>query len=447
MKKDNYPVLTENERQDQEDPSVAQQSRKNHGYRWRICALLFFATTLNYMDRHVLSILAPNLQNDIGWSEIEYGYIVAAFQAAYGIGVVLVGKLLDHKGVRILYALAVSVWSLAGMAHAFAGSVAGFAASRFALGLGEAANFPAALKTVSEWFPAKERALVAGIFNAGSNVGIIAAALIVPWIALQYSWEWAFIGIGLLGFVWVIFWLMVYRKPEQHPQLSAEELHYIQADNNKEEAQSVPWRNVLLKKETIIVCIVRFISDPTWWFLLFWLPKFLNEKHGITLVDIGVPMITIYVIADIGSIGGGWLSSHFIKRNRSIDFARKTTMFICAVSVIPIVFASQTDSLYVAVGLISLAAAAHTGWMANVYAIISDVFPRNAIGSVTGISVLSAVGGGMVYATVVGYILETTGSYFLIFLMSGFAYLIAWIILKIGIPDIKPVNFSTTNSN
>src|SRR5690606_19205234 len=393
-------------------------------------------------DRHVLSLLAPDLQKTIGWNEIEYGYIVAAFQAAYGIGVVLIGKLLDHKGVRILYALAVSAWSLAGMAHAFAGSVAGFAASRFALGLGEAANFPAALKTVSEWFPAKERALVAGIFNAGSNVGIIAAALIVPWITLKYGWEWAFISIGAIGFIWVIFWLLTYQKPEQHPRISSLELNYIQAGNKQEDAGTVPWKNVLLKKETIIICIVRFMSDPTWWFLLFWLPKFLNEQHGITLVDIGLPMITIYVIADIGSVAGGWASSNLIKNNKSIDFARKTTMFICALGVVPIIFASQTDNLFIAVGLISLAAASHTGWMANVYAIISDVFPRGAIGTVTGVSVLSAVGGGMVYATTVGYILEKTGSYFLIFLMSGFAYLLAWIVLKVGIPDLKPIKFS-----
>ncbi len=444
MKKDHEVVVAENESQELSGTSVVQKASIKHGYRWRICALLFFATTLNYLDRHVLSILAPDLQQEIGWSEIEYGYIVAAFQAAYGIGVVLVGRLLDHKGVRVLYAVAVAIWSVAGMAHAFASSVIGFATSRFALGLGESANFPAALKTVSEWFPAKERALVAGIFNAGSNVGIIVAALLVPWVTLRYGWQWAFLGIGLLGFVWIIFWLLTYRKPEQHLTLSAEELQYIQADNI-EETGRVPWRVVLFKKETIIICVVRFISDPTWWFLLFWLPKFLNEKYGITLMDIGLPMIIIYVIADAGSIGGGWLSSYLIKKNKSLDFARKTTMLICAVSVIPIVFASQTANLYVAVGLISLAAAAHTGWMANVYAVISDVFPKNAMGSVTGISVLSAVGGGMIYATAVGFILETTGSYFLIFLISGFAYLTAWIILKIGIPEIKPINLNKKN--
>lgn len=442
MTKEKETLLAEKARQ--ETMTVVGDISPKHGYRWRICALLFFATTLNYLDRHVLSILAPELQNEIGWSEIEYGYIVAAFQAAYGIGVVLVGKLLDYKGVRILYALAVFLWSLAGMAHAFAGSVAGFVASRFALGLGEAANFPAALKAVSEWFPAKERALVAGIFNAGSNVGIIMAALIVPWIALQYGWQWTFISLGFLGFFWVIFWLLTYRKPEQHPKLSSEERRYILAGNKKQGPHHISWRNVLLKKETIVLCAVRFISDPTWWFLLFWLPKFLNTKHGITLVDIGLPMIIIYVIADVGSIAGGWLSSHFIKRNKRVDFARKTTMLICAVCVIPILFASQTSNLYLAVGLISLAAAAHTGWMANVYAIISDVFPQHSIGSVTGLSTLSAVAGGMIYATAVGFILEITGSYFLIFLISGFAYMVAWMVLKLGIPEIKPIEFKQT---
>ncbi|MDT0650632.1 MFS transporter [Autumnicola edwardsiae] len=435
--------MTENEPPEQAtNPPITQELRKKIGYRWKICALLFFATTLNYIDRHVLSILAPNLQREFGWSEIDYGYIIAAFQAAYGIGVVLVGKLLDHKGIKILYALAVAIWSLAGMGHAFAGSLSGFVLSRFALGLGESANFPAALKTVSEWFPGKERALVAGIFNAGSNVGIIAAALLVPWITLQFGWEWAFIGIGALGFIWIVFWLLTYNKPEQHSKISKEELRYIQAGNKKEESNSVPWGKVLLKKETIIVCLVRFISDPTWWFLLFWLPKFLEEKHEITLTDIALPMIFIYVIADIGSVLGGWLSSHLIKMNKSLDFARKVTMLICAVSVLPIVIVSQTDNLYLSVGLISLAAAAHTGWMANVYAIISDVFPRNAIGSVTGLSTLSAVLGGMLYAIFVGFILEKTGSYFYIFLISGFAYFLAWIILKTGIPEIKSIKFS-----
>lgn len=447
MKNDAQTVVLANETHERKNIAGKLNGGNKTGYRWRICALLFFATTLNYMDRHVISILAPQLQQEIGWSEIEYGYIVAAFQAAYGLGVVLIGKLLDTKGVKLLYALAVSLWSLAGIGHAFAGSVIGFMVSRFTLGLGESANFPAALKTVSEWFPDKERALVAGIFNAGSNVGIIAAALIVPWVALTYGWQWAFIVIGLLGFIWVVFWIFTYKKPEDHPKLSAQELQYIQADHKTQDVQKVSWKTVLLKKETLIICLVRFISDPTWWFLLFWLPKFLNEQHGITLADIGLPMITIYVIADLGSVGGGWLSSHLIKKKKSLDYARKITMFICAVSVLPIVYSSQTTSLYIAVGLISLAAAAHTGWMANVYALISDIFPRNAVGSVTGLSVLAAVAGGMAYSTAVGFILDVTGSYFLIFLISGFAYLIAWVILKIGIPEIKQVQFNKNQNN
>jgi ACS family hexuronate transporter-like MFS transporter len=442
MKKDNQIVIAESKLQMAIPPSITPLLGKKKGYRWRICALLFFATTLNYMDRHVMSILAPTLQKEIGWTEIEYGYIVASFQVAYGLGVVLAGKLLDYKGTRILYAIAVSLWSLAGIAHAFAGSVASFAASRFTLGIGESANFPAAVKTVSEWFPGKERALVAGIFNAGSNIGVIVVALIVPWITLHYGWQFAFIGIGILGFIWVIFWLTSYTKPEEQSRLSNEELQYIQADNKKEDAYVVSWKELLFKKETIIVCIVRFISDPTWWFLLFWLPKFLYQKHAITLVDIGLPMIIIYAGADIGSVAGGWLSSQFIKRDKGLNYARKTTMLICAVSVIPILFASQTNNLYTSVALISLAAAAHNGWMANVYAIISDIFPRNAIGSVTGVATLSAVVGGITFAMAVGFILEKTGSYFLIFLISSFAYIIAWIILRIGIPDIKPVKFS-----
>jgi len=328
------------------------------------------------------------------------------------------------------------------MAHAFAGNVVGFAASRFALGLGESANFPAALKVVSEWFPAKERALVAGIFNAGSNVGIIAAALIVPWLALRFGWQWAFISLGFLGFFWIFFWWIIYRRPRQHPRLSEAELQYIQADDKKEDDPAVPWRTILSRKETVVVCIVRFISDPTWWFLLFWLPKFLNSEHGIQLAEIGIPMIIIYVIADIGSIAGGWLSSRLIKRNATVDAARKRAMLICALCVTPIFFASKTGDLVIAVALISLAAAAHTGWMANVYAIISDIFPRNAIGTVTGLATLSAVLGGMVYATAIGFILEVTGSYALIFLISAFAYLLAWLVLKIGIPEIKPILLS-----
>ena len=399
--------------------------------------MLFLATSINYLDRSVLSILAPTLQNDIGWSELEYSYIVSAFQLAYGISVVGMGQLIDRFGVRWFFPLAVGIWSLAGMGHALARSVAGFAVARFALGVGEATNFPAAIKTVAEWFPEKERAIAAGIFNAGSSVGAILAPLMVPWLALNYGWKSAFIVTGLLGFIWIILWKLIYRKPSEHPRLSANELEYIQAGRSVETEEKIPWLSVLRQRETIVICLVRFLSDPTWWFLLFWLPKFLYSSYGITLENIGAPMITIYLIADLGSVAGGWLSSRMISRGRSVYSARKTAMLICALCVVPVIIVSQNPGFYVAIALISLAAAAHMGWIANVYALISDIFPQRAMGSATGLSTMSAVLGGLIYSSVIGYVLEMTGSYLLIFIMSGFMYVLAWLVMVSGMPAGK----------
>lgn len=413
---------------------------KKNQYRWRICALLFFATTINYLDRHVLSILAPQLQEAYNWSEIDYGYIITAFQAAYGLGVVLTGHLLDKFGVRIIYSLAIAIWSLAGMGHALARSVFGFAFARFSLGLGESANFPAAIKTVAEWFPKKERALATGIFNAGSNVGAILSPLLVPWIALEFGWQWAFIATGAIGFIWLVFWMSTYRKPEKHPKLSTEELKHIESDGEETQAK-LGWGQVIFRREVLTICLARLFTDPVWWFLLYWLPKFLNNNHGITLTDIGLPLIAIYVFADLGSIGGGWLSSAFLKRGMSLNRSRKIALLVCAFGVVPIVFASQTANLWVSVALISLATASHCGWMANVYTLISDIFPKKAVASVVGVSTFSAVIGSMFVATAVGFILETTGSYFIIFLIAGFMYLLAWLIIRIGIPQIKTVKF------
>ncbi len=399
--------------------------------------MLFLATSINYLDRSVLSILAPTLQNDIGWSELEYSYIVSAFQLAYGISVVGMGQLIDRFGVRWFFPLAVGIWSLAGMGHALARSVAGFAVVRFALGVGEATNFPAAIKTVAEWFPEKERAIAAGIFNAGSSVGAILAPLMVPWLALNYGWKSAFIVTGLLGFIWIILWKLIYRKPSEHPRLSANELEYIQAGRSVETEEKIPWLSVLRQRETIVICLVRFLSDPTWWFLLFWLPKFLYSSYGITLENIGAPMITIYLIADLGSVAGGWLSSRMISRGRSVYSARKAAMLICALCVVPVIIVSQNPGFYVAIALISLAAAAHMGWIANVYALISDIFPQRAMGSATGLSTMSAVLGGLIYSSVIGYVLEMTGSYLLIFIMSGFMYVLAWLVMVSGMPAGK----------
>lgn len=407
-------------------------------YRWRICALLFFATTINYLDRQVLGILAPYLQDDLGWSEIDYGYIVASFKIAYAIGMVGMGKLLDQLGSKKGFSLAIILWSLASMAHAWARSVGSFASARFMLGFGESANFPASVKTVAEWFPQKERALAVGIFNSGTNVGSILAPLVVPWLAVVYGWQWAFILTGLTGFIWLIFWLAIYQKPEEHPKLSAAELAYIQQDG-EETGEKIPWIKLLPHRQTLTVCLLKFFTDPVWWFFLFWLPKFLNANHGISILELGAPLITIYLVSDLGSIVGGWFSSHLIKKGRTPDFARKTTILIAAVCALPIAYASRTGDLWTAVALISLGTAAHQACSANIYTIVSDIFPKKAVGSVIGIIGMSGAIGGVIVAPVVGFILETTGSYILIFSVFSVMYLVAWVILKIGIPKIKPI--------
>ncbi len=405
-------------------------------YRWRIVALLFFGTTINYLDRQVIGILAPDLQEMMGWSETDYGFIVTAFQVAYAFGLVVTGRLLDWIGTRRGYAGALSLWSLAGMAHALANSVMGFAAARFALGFAEAANFPAAIKTVAEWFPKKERAFAVGIFNSGSNVGAILAPIVVPIIAVTMGWQWAFILTGAVGFVWLFFWLRSYQRPELHPLLSAKELAYIQADG-VEPPEQIPYLRLLPHRETLTICLLKFVTDPVWWFFLFWLPKFLRENFGVSLIEFGPPLVVIYLVSDVGSIAGGWLSSHFVKKGRSIDFARKTAILICGLFAVPIFFASQVESMWVSVALISLGTAAHQGCSANIFTVMSDVFPRRAVGSVVGLAGMSGAIGGALIATVVGLILEATGSYIPIFAMFSFAYVAAWLVLKIGIPQIK----------
>lgn len=407
-------------------------------YRWRICALLFFATTINYIDRQVLGLLAPFLQKEIGWSEAEYGYIVTAFHTAYAIGLLITGNLIDKFGIKIGLSVAMTIWSVAGMAHSLASSALSFGMARFGLAFGESANFPASIKTVAEWFPKKERALATGIFNSGSNIGAIVAPIIVPLIALKYGWQWAFIITGSLGFLWLVFWLPLYRSPEKHPGVSAGELTHIKSDP-EESVQHIPWKNILPYRQTIGICLSRFITDPIWWFFLYWLPKFLNSKYGLDISGIGIPLIIIYTASSFGSIGGGWLSSHFIKKGKSIDFARKTTVLIVGLMVLPIFFASYTSHLWVSVLLISLATSAHQGWGANIFTIVSDIFPKNTVGSVIGLSGFCGAVGGMLFAPAVGLILQATGNYYIVFGIASLAYITAWLILKIFIPRIEPL--------
>jgi ACS family hexuronate transporter-like MFS transporter len=400
-----------------------------------------------------------------GWSDERiYSSIVFSFQLAYGLGFLFAGPFMDKVGVRIGFAIAVSLWSLAAVAHGMAdmvgglsipvlnldaktgfiiislsGAAAGFALARFALGIGESGGFPASIKTVAEWFPKKERALATGIFNSGTNVGALLTPLVVPWILKHWGWQWAFIGTGALGFLWVGWWLFAYRSPEQHPRLSAAELAHIRSDP-PEPAVSIPWRRLLPLRQTWVFALGKFLTDPVWWLYLFWVPDFLNREYqvGITVSQIGPPLVMIYLVADVGSIGGGWLSSHFIKKGWTVNRARKTAMLVCALSVVPIVFAASGVGKWTAVMLISLAAAAHQGWSANLFTLTSDMFPRKAVGSVVGIGGMAGSVGGMFIAMLVGVILETTKSYKPIFIMAGGAYLFALLVIHLLSPRLEP---------
>ena len=407
--------------------------------RWWICALLFFATTINYIDRQVFAILAPQLQTEIGWSEIEYGYIVTAFQLSYAIGLLLVGKLIDFLGTKKGFILSIIVWSLAAMAHALARTPVGFGMARLALGIGESGNFPAAIKTISEWFPRKERALATGIFNSGSNIGAIFAPLLVPIIALNFGWQAAFIITGFLGFIWLFFWLRLMKRPEEHPGINAAELDLIKADTeeNLEKPTSI-WK-IIRTRKVWAIAIGKFLTDPIWWFFLYWLPKFLNTTYGLKLDKIGLPLIVAYLIADVGSIGGGWLSSHFLKMGWSINAARKTTLLICAILVVPIYWASGIDDLWPAVILIGLGMAAHTGWSANMYTLATDFFPKKDMGTVVGFIGMAGAVGGMLMASATGHLLEATGSYKILFVIAASMYGIALIIIHLLVPNIDAV--------
>ena len=438
--------------------AAAATTRRGH-YRWMICGLLFLATTINYVDRQVIGILKPFLQTRFGWSEIDYGDLVFAFQLAYAIGFLFAGRVMDMFGTKKGYALALTVWSLAAMATAratllgppaaallaviglkYSASVAGFLAARFVLGLGESGNFPAAIKTVAEWFPRSERALATGVFNAGTNVGAIITPAVVPFIAVRFGWEWAFLGTGALGLAWLIVWWAMYEPPDRHPRVSGAELAHIRADP-PETPVAVPWTTLLSHRQMWAFALAKAMTDPIWWLYLFWMPDFFSRNYGLSLVELGPPIIVIYLVADIGSVGGGWLSSSLIHRGWSVNAARKTAMLVCAVAVVPIVTASGVRSMWGAVALISLAAAAHQGWSANVFTLTSDMFPRQAVGSVVGIGGTAGAVGGMVIAKITGYILQTTGSYLPVFIIAGTTYLVTLTIVHLLVPRLEPARF------
>ena len=410
-------------------------------FRWVICALLFLGVTKNYMDRQVLGVLKGPLQQEFGWSDIGYGHLVLAFQGAYALGMIFVGGLIDRFGTRLGYAAAMVFWSLASMAHAVASSFAGFVGARAALGFGEAGVFPASIKSVAEWFPKKERALATGIFNAGTNLGAIIAPLLVPWIAVHLGWRWAFLLVGALGFAWLLLWLLVYKRPEEHASCTAAELRYIRSDP-VEAAAKISWVRLLRYRQTWTFAAGKLLTDPIWYFYLFWIPDYLQREHGLHLTQIGLPIVVIYVISDLGSVAGGWLSSRLLRSNFSVNAARKWAMLACALCAVPVASVFRIYGLWPATLLIGLAAAGHQGFSANLYTLTSDLFPSRAVGSVVGLGGMAGALGGMVIAEVVGHVLEWTHSYMVPFLIAGSAYLVGLLVVHCLSPRLAPAQVS-----
>ncbi len=418
-----------------------QRPRTIQNLRWYVCALLFWATTVNYIDRQVLGILKPVLAHEMGWSEADYGWVVFAFQCAYALMMPIAGRLLDWLGTRLGYALAVLVWSAAAMSHALARTLVQFAMARFALGLGEAANFPAAIKTVANWFPRRERALATGIFNSGTNIGALVAPLFVPFIAARFGWRSSFLVTGGLDVLWIVVWLAIYRPPRQQKRLSAEELALIESDSEPEPARRIPYLRLLRTRAAWAFLLGKFMTDPVWWFYLYWLPGFLNQKYRLDLTHLGPPLVAVYLCADVGSIGGGWLSSRLLARGFSVTSARKIALLTCALAVVPVSCVMFTGGrLWITVGLIALAAAAHQGWSANLFTIPSDTFPRSAVGSVVGLGGFGGAVGGMLVAPAVGYWLDFSHErYGPLFLIAAVAYLCALLVIHLLLPKFKQV--------
>jgi ACS family hexuronate transporter-like MFS transporter len=410
--------------------------------RWTICAMLFVATSINYMDRQVIAILKPTLEHSIGMTEVSYGYIVDAFQIAYAIGLLAAGRLIDKLGTRIGYMLVMAVWSLSAMGHALASTVMEFGFARFFLGLGESGNFPAAIKTVAEWFPRSERSLATGIFNSGANVGAILAPAIVPWVTLRWGWHAAFLTTSLFSVFWILWWFQYYRKPTDHDSLTGGELRQIFQEAAVDVGPSVPWRQLLRCRQIWAFSIAKFLTDPIWYFYLFWLPSYFSARFNLNLSHLGLPLIIVYNVSAIGSIGGGWLPAPFHRLGLSLNYARLTAMLFCAALVVPIYTASSVKSVWTAIELISMAAGAHQGWSANLFTTSSDMFPRSAVGSVVGIGGTAGSVGSALFAFFAGHILQLTHSYASLFGIAASAYLLALIVLCVLAPGLRKAELS-----
>jgi len=409
-----------------------------------ILFLVFFGTTINYIDRMVMGILSPDLCRIYHIDKEAYGYIGSAFAIAYALGQVVSGAFLDRVGTRIGYALALTAWSISSGLHALARGAWSFGTFRALLGVSESPNFPAATKTLAEWFPKKERALAMGFVNAGSNVGATLAPVMVPILAGPGArhWQWAFIATALLGVFWLVLWIPIYRRPHEHPRVNTAEFAHINSDP-VEPTVKIPWRTLVMYPAAWAFAISKFLTDAVWWFYLTWLPQFLYDKHGIDLQHIGLPLVTVYLMADLGSIGGGWLSSSMIHHGSTINFARKTALFVCALCVVPIVFAANVTSLWWAVLLIGLATAAHQGFSSNLYTLVSDSFPKRAVASVAGFGGMFGYFGGSALSGITGVSVKYMGTYIVPFIIAACAYLVSFAVIHYLIPVVRPVDISS----
>ncbi len=415
-------------------------------FRWRILALLFMATTINYMDRSVLGVLGPTLRDHVfGWTNIQYSYITISFKIAYALGFLVMGAVIDRKGTKKGYLYSIGTWSVFSLLHALItrgmGWI-GFALARFGLGFGESGNFPSSIKTIAEWFPKRERALATGIFNAGTNVGIILAAALATIIVGPEGqrWQFTFLTTAALSATWIVLWLRTYRRPEAHPRVVPAELAYIRCDAAPETEEKIPWAKVLPVKETWAFAAAK-LPDAVWYFYMFWGTFFLNAQFGLSLTGLALPLVVIYIVADFGSVAGGWLSSALILKGWSINRARKTTMLLCAVVILPVVFATQASKVWLAVALMALAAGGHQAWSANAFTLASDIFPRKATASVVGIGGMIGAAAGIAADLGVGRILDRSGrqGYFVAFLVAGLLYPVALGAIHLIMPRMTPL--------
>lgn len=424
-------------------------------YRWVICALLFFATTINYIDRQILGLLKPTLETEFNWTESDYANIVMVFAGCYAAGYIVFGNIIDKIGSKLGYAVSIIIWSVAAVAHAFVKSTLGFGAVRAILGLGEAGNFPAAVKATAEWFPKRERALATGIFNSGTSIGAVAAPILVPWLLATYSWQGAFLITGALGFIWLIFWWLMYEIPSRHKKVGAEEYAFIHSDNEAgdgENQQPIHWTKLVTLPQTWVFIVGKFLTDPVWWFFLFWLPSYFATTFALDLKKPSLHLAIVYTATTFGSIGGGYLSSYLIKKGWAPLRARKTTLLLMAFAVMPIILAQFATDIWTVVGIIAIATAAHQAWSANIFTIVSDIFPKRAVSSVVGIGGMAGSLGSTFFPLLVGALLDyykgmgnIGAGYNILFVICGLAYIIAWLIIHFLTNRMKPVEESLKN--